>query len=319
MFLRIQLIGNARLERKGSKVGGLMSRIESWNEVVDRVIARLSKWKMKTLSIRGSSDEGVTSLGIYSLLFFNGNDPHGNKPSWVKWKNVLASKEKGGLGVSSLYALNRGLMLKWVWRFIAQSTSLWAQVIKAIHGDDRKIGKNVKSAYPSIWLDIVHEDVWRGDTALKHLYPRMYALESCKSVDVASKLSHLRFDYSFRRAPTGGAEQDQFIALTTQLIDEKMLPEVAVKTRWIKAVPIKVNVHAWKVSLDCLPTRLNISRRAMGIDSIICPMCDNAVESTSHLFFTCHIAREIFHVSDNDLDLDLNLNKHDRPRIAAER
>nr|GFC62524.1 RNA-directed DNA polymerase, eukaryota, reverse transcriptase zinc-binding domain protein [Tanacetum cinerariifolium] len=37
-----------------------------------------------------------------------------NKASWVKWKSVLASKEKGGLGVSSLYALNRALMMKWV-------------------------------------------------------------------------------------------------------------------------------------------------------------------------------------------------------------
>ncbi|GJX23046.1 RNA-directed DNA polymerase, eukaryota, reverse transcriptase zinc-binding domain protein [Tanacetum coccineum] len=162
----------------GSKVGGLMSRIQSWNEVVDRVIARLSKWKMKTLSIGGRLTLLKSVLGsipiyhmsIFKVLmrvlhrlesirchFFNGNDPQGNKPSWVKWKNVLASKEKGGLGVSSLYALNRGLMLKRVWRFITQSTSLWAGVIKAIHGDDEKMRKNAKFAYPYIWLDIVHE------------------------------------------------------------------------------------------------------------------------------------------------------------------
>nr|GEV31055.1 RNA-directed DNA polymerase, eukaryota [Tanacetum cinerariifolium] len=216
-------------------------------------------------------------------IIFNGNGPHGNKPSWVKWKNVLASKKKGCLGVSSLYALNRGLMLKWVWRFITQSTSLWARVIKAIHGDDGKMGKNAKSAYQSIWLDIVHE--------MDLLKKQECALESCKSVDVSSKLSHLRLDSSFRRVPRGG---DFSVASVRKLIDNKMLSKVAVKTRWIKVVPIKVNVHAWKVSLDFLPTRLNISRRGMDIDSIICPMCDNAVESTSHLFFTCHIAREIF-------------------------
>ncbi|GJW58690.1 RNA-directed DNA polymerase, eukaryota, reverse transcriptase zinc-binding domain protein [Tanacetum coccineum] len=44
-------------------------------------------------------------------------------------------------------------------------------------------------------------------------------------------------------------------------------------TRWIKAVPIKVNVLAWKIKLDNLPTRLNISRRGMDIDSILCPTC----------------------------------------------
>nr|GFA41776.1 RNA-directed DNA polymerase, eukaryota, reverse transcriptase zinc-binding domain protein [Tanacetum cinerariifolium] len=48
--------------------------------------------------------------------FFNGHELRSNKATWVKWNSVLASKEKGGLDVSSLYALNRGLMLKWVWR-----------------------------------------------------------------------------------------------------------------------------------------------------------------------------------------------------------
>nr|GEX20886.1 RNA-directed DNA polymerase, eukaryota, reverse transcriptase zinc-binding domain protein [Tanacetum cinerariifolium] len=178
--------------------------------------------------------------------FFNGNDIHGKKLSWVKWKKILASKEKGGLGVSSLYALNRGLLLKWVCRFITQSSSLWARVIKEIHRDDGKIGKNAKSNYPSIWLDIVHKmevlnkqgidvsncikiklgnrentsfwnDIWREDSALKYLYPRLYALESCKDVNVALTLSHARLDFSFRRAPSGGAEEEQLIELSNQI------------------------------------------------------------------------------------------------------
>nr|GEW89924.1 RNA-directed DNA polymerase, eukaryota, reverse transcriptase zinc-binding domain protein [Tanacetum cinerariifolium] len=36
-----------------SKVGGSMSRVHTWNEVVDRVKNQLSKWKMKMLSIGG--------------------------------------------------------------------------------------------------------------------------------------------------------------------------------------------------------------------------------------------------------------------------
>ena len=32
----------------------------------------------------------------------------------------------------------------------------------------------------------------------------------------------------------------------------------------------------------------------MDIESIFCPICDNAVESTRHIFFNCHVAREIF-------------------------
>ncbi|GKA83282.1 hypothetical protein Tco_0804877, partial [Tanacetum coccineum] len=46
-----------------------------------------------------------------------------------------------------------------------------------------------------------------------------------------------------------------------KVIDDNRFPEVSNQTRWIKAVPIKVNIYAWKVRMDCLPTRLNISRR----------------------------------------------------------
>ncbi|GKD38709.1 RNA-directed DNA polymerase, eukaryota, partial [Tanacetum coccineum] len=67
--------------------------------------------------------------------------------------------------------------------------------------------------------------------------------------------------------------------------DDNRFPEVSTQTRWIKAVPIKVNIHAWKVRMDCLSTSLNISRRGVDIPSILCPVCGSVTESSSHLFF----------------------------------
>ncbi|GJX47886.1 RNA-directed DNA polymerase, eukaryota, reverse transcriptase zinc-binding domain protein [Tanacetum coccineum] len=170
------------------------------------------------------------------------------------------------------------------------------------------------------------EETWHGDVAFKFLFPRAYALESCKNIDVASKLSQNSLAFTFRREPRGGVKQDQFdslkamvegtslvnirdrwiwslqssgdftVASIKKLIDEFTLSEVSSNTRWIKAVPIKVNVLAWKIKLDNLPTRLNISRRGMDIDSILCPTCGKVVESTRHIFFTCQIARDILHL-----------------------
>nr|GEX63998.1 RNA-directed DNA polymerase, eukaryota [Tanacetum cinerariifolium] len=91
-------------------------------------------------------------------------------------------------------------------------------------------------------------------------FPRLYALESYKRIDVAAKLAHSSVSYSFRRAPRSGSGNFS-VASVRKLIDDRRLPYVSYKTRWIKAVPIKVNVHTWKVRLDSLPTRLNISRR----------------------------------------------------------
>nr|GEX53511.1 RNA-directed DNA polymerase, eukaryota [Tanacetum cinerariifolium] len=145
----------------GTYVGGNMNRIQSWDDIVNRVKSWLSKWKMKMLSIGGHLTLLKSVLGSMPIFhismfkvptgtlhalesirgkFFNGHETSSKKASWVQWNKVLAPKDNGGLGVSSLYALNRGLMFKWVWRFFAHKPTLWSRVIKAIHGAEGNIG-----------------------------------------------------------------------------------------------------------------------------------------------------------------------------------
>nr|GEY56152.1 RNA-directed DNA polymerase, eukaryota, reverse transcriptase zinc-binding domain protein [Tanacetum cinerariifolium] len=210
--------------------------------------------------------------------FFNGADVNSKKPSWVRWKSVLAAKDVGGLAVSSLFALNRGLIFKWVWRFFSQKDSLWVRVVKALHGEDEKIGKKVQPRYPSTWLNIINEiesskfhgihlvsfitpklgngvntsfwDIaWCGDIAFKILVPRLYALESMKNIKVASKLSHggVTLSNSNDRWSWSLVGSGDFsMSSVRKLIDNAILPKGILKTRWIKEVPIKINVHAWK-------------------------------------------------------------------------
>ncbi|GKA16637.1 hypothetical protein Tco_0696474 [Tanacetum coccineum] len=132
----------------------------------------------------------------------------------------------------------------------------------------KKLGNGVDTYF---W-----EDLWHGDMVLKQRYPRLYALEVKKTVDVASKLCQENLTWSFRRAPRSGVEQDQLTDLTTyvegvvlgvtpdrwywtldgsgefsvasarKIIDDNRFPEVSTKTRWIKVMSIKVNIHAWK-------------------------------------------------------------------------
>ncbi|GJZ73117.1 RNA-directed DNA polymerase, eukaryota [Tanacetum coccineum] len=76
------------------------------------------------------------------------------------------------------------------------------------------------------------------------------------------------------------------VASIRRFIDDQRLLTMDSKTLWIKSVPIKVNILAWKIKLEALPTRFNISRRVLEIDSILCPLCDRAVESTRHIFIS---------------------------------
>nr|GEV04318.1 putative ribonuclease H-like domain-containing protein [Tanacetum cinerariifolium] len=196
----------------GTKVGDFMSCEKAWKEVVDKVKNRLTKWKMKSLSIGGRLTLLKSVLGSIPIY-------HIKKASWVKWEKVLAAKDKGGLGVASLFALNRGLLVKWVWRFYKHETSLWK--------------KNL------------------------------------------------------------GSSGDFSVASIRRKIDDSRLSTVGDKTRWVKFVPIKINVFAWKVMVNALPTCFNLSRRGIDIQSISCPMCDCGTESMDHVFAICDLTRNL--------------------------
>ncbi|GJU08415.1 RNA-directed DNA polymerase, eukaryota [Tanacetum coccineum] len=353
----------------GIMVGGNMSLVKSWDETVHKLTKRLSKWKLKTLSIGGRLTLLKSVLGstpIYNMSifkvpktvlnkmenlrrnFFNGIQEGDRKITWVKWHTVLAAKKFGGLGVSSFFALNRGLLAKWVWRFLSQDNSLWCQLISAIHGSNIT---DLSTAYPSTWNSIIKEfnylkvqgvdvfshckirignglhtrfwkDLWIGDCTLSGLFPRLFALDTEKDISVAGKLQSPLVS-SFRRNVRGGIEEQQLEHLVAlldsvilsnsndrwvsdlngdgvfrvkdvrNLLDEFFLPRADIPTRWVKNIPIKVNIFAWKLALDRLPTRANLVQRNVVTESQSCPLCDAILEDTSHLFFNCSLARDV--------------------------
>ncbi|GKB39756.1 RNA-directed DNA polymerase, eukaryota, reverse transcriptase zinc-binding domain protein [Tanacetum coccineum] len=63
------LILNTPFTYLGTKVGGNMSRVQAWTEIVDKVKSRLSKWKLKSLSIGALEEESAVSVqGASDLL-----------------------------------------------------------------------------------------------------------------------------------------------------------------------------------------------------------------------------------------------------------
>ncbi|GKA65109.1 RNA-directed DNA polymerase, eukaryota, reverse transcriptase zinc-binding domain protein [Tanacetum coccineum] len=131
--------------------------------------------------------------------------------------------------------------------------------------------------------------------------------EDCRC---ASKMSQETLTWSFHRAPRSGVEQDSGWYLTLDgsgesrllrlrmVFDDISFSESVYSNSMDKSgAPkkfSKVNIHAWKVRMDCLPTRLNISRRGIDIPSILCPVCGSVTESSSHLFFDCLVAKDNF-------------------------
>ncbi|KAJ9551167.1 hypothetical protein OSB04_015212 [Centaurea solstitialis] len=88
--------------------------------------------------------------------FLWGGSEEKDKINWVAWDVVLGSKDKGGLGVGSLYSLNLSLLLKWLWRFKNEHNSIWRREVCGIHNGYRKpvIGLE-KKTLPGVWFRII--------------------------------------------------------------------------------------------------------------------------------------------------------------------
>ncbi|GJR18246.1 RNA-directed DNA polymerase, eukaryota [Tanacetum coccineum] len=56
------------------------------------------------------------------------------------------------------------------------------------------------------------------------------------------------------------------------VLDETFLPKENIPTRWVKSIPIKVNVFVWKLVQDRIPTRLNLMSRNIFVPSVECPV-----------------------------------------------
>ncbi|GJR13526.1 hypothetical protein Tco_0796178 [Tanacetum coccineum] len=195
-------------------VGGNSSTFQAWDDTIGKLKARLSNWKLKTLSVGGRltllksvlGSTPIYNMSIYkvpkSVLqtmesirrnFFNGVQCDERKIVWIKWAKVLASKKYGGLGVSSFYALNRALLFKWVWRFISRDNSLWCRLIMSMHGSS--LYKLSPFRY-STWKSIIRE--------------------INKDCMVADKLQFL-VTSSLCRSVRGGVESSQLALLQTYI------------------------------------------------------------------------------------------------------
>ncbi|GJW94140.1 RNA-directed DNA polymerase, eukaryota, partial [Tanacetum coccineum] len=351
----------------GVMVGGNMSRIDAWDEALSNLRSRLSKWKSKTLSIGGRltllksvlGSSPIYAMSLYkvpkSVLssmeairrnFFYGSQEADKNITWVKWSKVLAAKQFGGLGVSSLFSLNRALLMRWVWRFIFHDNSFWCRFISAVHGPSFQVRSGT-----SLWRTITSEvnglkaqgvdilshclkrvgnglstkfwfDPWIVNVKLCNEFPRLFALELNKSISVAEKLQH-SVDTSFRRPVRGGSESAQLESLSEliegvilsnsrdrwfwdmngsgtyrvkdvrNMLDDFFLPKDEVATRWLPHLPIKLNVFAWRLYLDRLPTKSNLIRRGIQVGSPICPNCISYDEDVPHIFFKCPLAIEV--------------------------
>ncbi|GJZ31568.1 RNA-directed DNA polymerase, eukaryota [Tanacetum coccineum] len=207
----------------------------------------------------------------------------------------------------------------------SRSASIWSIILREVHvlknnGFDflsycsKRVGDGNSTRF---WLES-----WKGDKPFCVAFPRMFGLELNREIYVAAKMA-APLEETFRRPVRGGMEQHQFSELNSiygsvslsscsdrwvcslssdgrfsvkevrSAIDDLYLPSHSVPTRWVKVIPIKINIFAWRARRDCLPTRINLIQRGVSLDSSSCPICNSGEEDVDHVFFGCNLAQVV--------------------------
>nr|GFB08120.1 hypothetical protein [Tanacetum cinerariifolium] len=162
-------------------------------------------------------------------------------------------------------------------------------------------------------------ELWIGDEPLCSHFNRLYRLDINENCTIRDRFVEGNWSWQWKRPVTLGQTEHMLSSLlsvstyfaffsprymemehwfgwvvcggtTRAFIDQLLLPSLNTATRWNTCLPRKVNIFIWRLHLDRLPHRLNLSKRGLEIDSILCPICNNNVESIDHVFFSCEVA-----------------------------
>ncbi|GJT32028.1 RNA-directed DNA polymerase, eukaryota [Tanacetum coccineum] len=150
---------------------------------------------------------------------------------------------------------------------VREVTNLSNMGIDLISLVNKKVGNGESTSF---W-----NDLWLGDSPLNKRFSRLFFLEVDKNISVAEKLRDLSLTESFRRPPRSGIEEENLLLLLAdtssvmlpnisdrwswqldstgvfsvksvrEFIDDSLLPRSAAPTRWVKHIPIKINIFAW--------------------------------------------------------------------------
>ncbi|XP_019447298.1 PREDICTED: uncharacterized protein LOC109350521 [Lupinus angustifolius] len=216
-------IGTFPFKYLGIPTGSSPRNSSTWVSVIEAVANRLNSWRRKFISFGGRVvllNVVLANIPIYLLSLFKapkkvilslvkiqrrflwGNKNGGKGVAWVSWVEVCKPKSLGGLGVKDIQAFNLALLGKWKCRFLVESESLWARVIRSKYGDSLpahisfvsfwwknvdKVGKgdvltrnwfhqNVfkcigDGACTNFWTD-----VWVGNVTLTDSFPRLFSI-----------------------------------------------------------------------------------------------------------------------------------------------
>lgn len=175
------------------------------------------------------------------------------------------------------------------------------------------------------------KDIWCSNSSkLMELFPRLYAFENQKDCMVSDRwklvdgswsgswdcrtrprgristkfesiqvmIGNLRLcaDSSNRWVWSLHPSGSFLVKNLSVLIQNKLLnaPLEECKFKWNSLVLIKVNICLWRMFLDHLPVCVNLSKKGIEVNSLVCLFCANEMEDQEDCLFSCPKVKPIW-------------------------
>ncbi|KAA3466986.1 reverse transcriptase [Gossypium australe] len=258
---------------------------------------------------------------------------------WYKWSHLCRPKEEGGLGFRNMAQFNIALLAKQGWRFLTSPDSLVARVFKAKYFPDccfrySSLGSSSSYVWRSIWAAkaslenglirkvgsgeniSIFEDAWIPDYENVRLTSQVGNLHLVKVADLINS-NQREWNRSLIRNTFPAAEAELILQIPLAkeshedlLVWRGELWAYALQDiyngfynkLWKVDIPLKIKLFIWKISLNYLATRTNMSLRKLTSNNL-CPRCGVGEETTNHLFRYCPVSVMIW----SDLSEDISV------------
>ncbi|XP_071686909.1 uncharacterized protein [Rutidosis leptorrhynchoides] len=174
------------------------------------------------------------------------------------------------------------------------------------------------------------DEVWCGNEAFFLKYPRLHRLELHKNASVADRISwsdsrpSITWEWTsqprWRAAddlenlekllnviPPACGKPDTWTwkhekhgkyssaslaaVLTNAFLANKPLPE---PTLLNKLIPQKIGIFMWRVQKNRLPVRIELDNKGIDLNSVLCPVCNDDIESINHALVACKSAASMW-------------------------
>ncbi|KAK2640685.1 hypothetical protein Ddye_028480 [Dipteronia dyeriana] len=239
---------------------------------------------------------------------------------WGSWRKLCRSKEAGGLGFRDLSIFNQELLAK------------QSRVLKDCYFPDTSLfeaGYRIKDSF--LWKSfcwslelLLRGSRWRiGNGSMVSVYkdhwlprPSTFRLFSPLTLSINAKSDTLMWHFD----KLGSCSVKSGYHLGCNLMDIQSSSGLASSESWWKflwriRIPTKIKLFIWRASFDWIPTRFNLAKRRMEVETN-CPICGKFMETTTHALWNCSALKLIrssyhsfsgFGVEDNMPFFDLML------------